>query len=151
VSRRAGCPAPDLTPERTMKTKSGKKNATIAPKSTPAESPQEGTTPAEPATTVKNRKQKKDAKAPANPGAKNDERTSALDAAQRVLAASREPLTCKELIEKMQAQGLWQTTRGKTPEATLSASLHREIKLKGGASRFAKAARGKFTLSASPK
>lgn len=47
----------------------------------------------------------------------------------------------------MQGEGLWQTTNGKTPVATLNASLHRELKVKGAASRFAKAGRGKFKLA----
>jgi hypothetical protein len=96
----------------------------------------------------------KDKKAP-TASAKSKEpagkKMSALDAAAQILAGSKEPLTCPELIEKMQAEGLWTTTSGKTPVATLNASLHRELKLKGDASRFAKAERGKFKFATTPK
>ena len=71
---------------------------------------------------------------------------SALDAAATVLAEEGRPMTAKELIEAMAAKGYWTSPGGKTPDATLSAALGSEINKKGGASRFAKPAPGKFTL-----
>jgi hypothetical protein len=45
----------------------------------------------------------------------------------------------------MIAQGLW-TTSGKTPSATIYASIIREIAAKGEQSRFKKTDRGLFVL-----
>ena len=79
---------------------------------------------------------------------KAEGKMSALDAAAKVLAEEGRPMTAKELIEAMSAKGYWTSPGGKTPEATLSASLGTEINKKGDASRFAKAAPGKFALRA---
>ena len=72
---------------------------------------------------------------------------SALDAAARVLSASKQAMTCPELITAMAAQGYWTSPAGKTPQATLHAALTREIKLKKDQSRFRKTERGKFSLA----
>jgi hypothetical protein len=48
------------------------------------------------------------------------------------------------MVEKMIKSKLWQTN-GKTPAATLSSALHREINEKGKDSRFTKTERGHFT------
>ncbi|AWM36962.1 hypothetical protein GobsT_51580 [Gemmata obscuriglobus] len=72
---------------------------------------------------------------------------SALDAAARVLAASGESMTAKELIGRLAAQGLWSSPNGKTPDATLSAALQREIATQGTASRFRKTAPGRFAAT----
>jgi hypothetical protein len=138
-----------------MKTKNAKKTAKT-PKTEPTETSVETTpepTPAEPkgTTPTKGGKSKKASAASPKPKAAGVKKFSALDATAQILAGSKEPLTCKELVERMQAEGLWQTTNGKTPVATLNASLHRELKLKGDASRFAKAGRGKFKLATTPK
>ena len=77
---------------------------------------------------------------------KAEGKMSALDAAAKVLAEEGQPMTAKELIEAMAAKGYWTSPGGKTPDATLSAALGSEINKKGGASRFAKPAPGKFTL-----
>lgn len=74
-----------------------------------------------------------------------ENKMSALDAAAQVLAAAEAPLNTKVIVERMVAQGLW-TTSGKTPSATLFASLIREIAAKGEQSRFKKTDRGLFTL-----
>jgi len=58
---------------------------------------------------------------------------SALDAAAKVLAASKEPMRARDLIAAMADQGLWSSPNGKTPEATLYAAMIREIAAKGGA------------------
>ena len=69
---------------------------------------------------------------------------SAIDAAAQVLAASKEPLNAKEMIEAMATKGLWTSPGGKTPHATLYSAIIREIALKGKESRFTKTERGKF-------
>jgi hypothetical protein len=84
---------------------------------------------------------------PTSEAAKADkpERTSALDAAARVLAEAGEPLNAKQMIEAMAERGYWTSPGGKTPHATLYSAILREIKGKGSESRFVKSERGKFT------
>jgi HB1, ASXL, restriction endonuclease HTH domain len=74
-------------------------------------------------------------------------KSSALDAAARVLAGTREPMNAKDLVEQMAAKGFWTSSGGKTPHATLHAAISREIKVKGAESRFVKAGPGKFAKS----
>ncbi|HYH64257.1 MAG TPA: HTH domain-containing protein [Urbifossiella sp.] len=69
---------------------------------------------------------------------------SALAAAAKVLAEAGTALTCKELVGAMAAKGYWASPGGKTPEATLHAAISTEIKKKGDAARFRKAAPGRF-------
>jgi len=69
---------------------------------------------------------------------------SALDAAAKVLAASKEPMRAKDMIAAMADQGLWSSPNGKTPEATLYAAMIREIAAKGDDARFRKVDRGLF-------
>jgi len=78
--------------------------------------------------------------------AKGAKRPSGLDAAAQVLADAKEPLGAKEMVERMLAQGLWQTG-GKTPSATIYAAIIREIAAKGSDARFRKVERGKFALA----
>ena len=78
--------------------------------------------------------------------AKGAKRASGLDAAAQVLADAKEPLGTKEMVERMLAKGLWQTS-GKTPAATIYAAVIREIAGKGDDSRFRKVDRGKFELA----
>jgi hypothetical protein len=73
-----------------------------------------------------------------------EKKLSAIDAAAQVLAASKEPLNAKEMIEAMAAKTLWTSPSGKTPHATLYSAIIREIALKGKESRFVKTERGKF-------
>ena len=73
-------------------------------------------------------------------------KTSALDAAAKVLGESKEPLTTKEMIEAMEAKGYWKSPGGKTPDRTLYSAILREIVVKKGEARFKKTERGKFTL-----
>ena len=80
------------------------------------------------------------------PAAKKEGKTSALDAAAKVLGESKEPLTTKEMIDAMEAKGYWKSPGGKTPDRTLYSAILREIVTKGKDSRFAKTERGKFTL-----
>jgi hypothetical protein len=69
---------------------------------------------------------------------------SALDAAAKVLGETRQPMTCRELVDQMAAKRYWTSPGGATPWSTLNAAIAREIKVKGADSRFAKAERGKF-------
>jgi hypothetical protein len=74
-------------------------------------------------------------------------RTSAIDAAAKVLEGAKEPMACKELIEAMATKGLWKSPGGKTPHATLYSAILREINEKGKDARFKKTERGHFTLA----
>jgi len=76
--------------------------------------------------------------------AKAASKSSALDAAARVLRESGQPMSCSELIEQMAAKGYWSSPKGKTPSSTLYAAIAREVKLKGAASRFIKTGPGRF-------
>ncbi len=73
--------------------------------------------------------------------------TSLLDAAAALLAKAKEPMSCPEMVEAVVKAGTW-SSNGKTPAATLSAAIHREIRNKGKETRFAKAERGRFRLKA---
>ena len=79
--------------------------------------------------------------------AKPDGKLSCIDAAAKVLAASKEPMTTKAMIEQMAAKGLWSSPNGQTPAATLYSAILREINAKGKESRFKKADRGLFTTN----
>src|SRR5215470_11967204 len=74
--------------------------------------------------------------------APKEKKLSAIDAAAQVLAASKEPLNAKEMIEAMSAKALWTSPGGKTPHATLYSAIIREIALKGKESRFMKMEQG---------
>jgi HB1, ASXL, restriction endonuclease HTH domain len=69
---------------------------------------------------------------------------SALDAAAQVLAETREPMSCKEMIEAMAQKGYWSSPGGKTPASTLYSGILKEITTKGKESRFKKTDRGRF-------
>ncbi len=83
------------------------------------------------------------AKTPASGKAKA-KKTSALDAAAKLLAASKEPMTTKEMIDALAAKGIWKSPGGKTPDRTLYSAILREIGTKGKDARFKKTERGKF-------
>lgn len=89
----------------------------------------------------------KKAAAKKTPAKKADGNLSAIDAAAKVLAESKEALTTKEMVEQMAAKGYWKSPGGKTPWATLYSSITREIANKGAESRFQKVERGKFALN----
>jgi hypothetical protein len=74
-------------------------------------------------------------------------RTSAIDAAVRVLEEAGQPMTCPEMIEAMTAKKYWASPKGLTPAATLYSAVLREIKARGEESRFVKTERGKFGLA----
>jgi HB1, ASXL, restriction endonuclease HTH domain len=84
--------------------------------------------------------------APKTASKKASGRASALDSAAKVLGESKEPLTTKEMVDAMSANGYWKSPGGKTPDRTLYSAILREIVLKKSESRFVKTERGKFTL-----
>ena len=94
--------------------------------------------------TATSAKATKPAKSKKEPKAK---KVGALEAAVKVLAASKEPLNCKAMIEAMAKRGLWTSPGGKTPHATLYSAIIREIALKGRESRFVKKDRGQFAAA----
>jgi HB1, ASXL, restriction endonuclease HTH domain len=110
----------------------------------PAPEPAEAVTDvgSEPAQTAA--KPKRQRKAPAEP---QEKKLSALDAAAKVLAETRTPMSCQELIGAMAAKGYWTSPGGKTPAATLYSALLREVTTKGDQARFTKTERGKFDLA----
>jgi len=71
---------------------------------------------------------------------------SGLDAAAKLLEEAAEPLSCKAVVERAFEKGYWQSG-GNTPAATIYAAMLREVQKKGHASRFRKAARGRFALA----
>ena len=72
---------------------------------------------------------------------------SALDAAAKVLGEVGQALNCQQLIEAMATKGYWTSPAGRTPAATLYASISKEVATKGAAARFVKVARGQFALA----
>jgi hypothetical protein len=82
------------------------------------------------------------------PGSKN--KYSLLDAAEIVLkTCPNQPLSAKTIIKLATEDGLWKTGKGKTPANTLHASINKEIKTKGEASRFRRSPeiKGAFLLA----
>jgi hypothetical protein len=90
------------------------------------------------ATPARAKTKAKKAKAP------KTKKTSALNAAARVLEEAGQPMTCPEMIEAMGTKGYWTSPGGATPAATLYSAILREIKAKGKESRFVKTERVKF-------
>ena len=89
-------------------------------------------------TTAKPKRQQKAAAEP------HEKKLSALDAAAKVLAETRTPMSCQELIGAMAGKGYWTSPGGKTPAATLYSAMVREIATKGDQARFTKTGRGHF-------
>lgn len=81
--------------------------------------------------------------------AKPAKKTSQIEAAIQVLTESKESMNCQAMVEAMSAQGLWTSPGGKTPHATLYASILREINTKGKDARFKKVDRGQFVATGS--
>jgi hypothetical protein len=113
------------------------KKATKKPATATKPKPAPAAAPAAPA--------KEKASAP-KPTAAKPKRMSGLDAAAAVLADSKEPLGCGEIFDRILKRKLW-ATKGKTPAATLSAAILREVKVKGKESRFKKVGRGRFAMN----
>lgn len=70
-------------------------------------------------------------------------RKGGATAAAELLAKTGKPMKCLQMVEALAKSGAW-TPKGKTPAATLASAIIREIKAKGGQSRFKKVAPGKF-------
>jgi hypothetical protein len=83
----------------------------------------------------------------AKPKSDKPKKLSALDAAAQLLAASKQPMNAKEMIDAMAAKGLWTSPGGKTPHATLYSAILREIGAKGKEARFRKTDRGHFAAN----
>jgi hypothetical protein len=81
------------------------------------------------------------------PKAKGAKRMSCLDAAAKLLTETGQPMTCQELITAIAAKGYWTSPAGKTPQATLSAAIVREIRTKKEHARFRKTVPGRFALA----
>src|SRR5206468_652013 len=109
----------------------------------PASAQPEATTSAEPAPEPAVPAETKGGRAPNEPKPK---KTSALDAAAKVLAESGEAMTTQAMIEAMAAKGYWASPGGATPAATLYSAILRELSTKGEQARFVKTERGKFGL-----
>lgn len=75
-------------------------------------------------------------------------KVSQIEAAAIVLGQSKDALTCRQMVDAMTDAGLWSSPGGATPDATLYASILREIKTKGKEARFRKTERGRFALAA---
>jgi hypothetical protein len=103
--------------------------------------------PKKPAPKASNAQTAKSAPAKKNAASDKPRKLSALDAAAQVLAASKEPMNAKQMVEAMAAKGLWASPSGKTPHATLYSAVLREIGTKGKEARFKKLDRGKFGLA----
>ena len=116
-------PLPESTPAE----------ATVPLEVTPEPVAPEGAAPAK-------TKAKKAAKEP------KPKKTSALDAAAKVLAESGEAMTTQAMIEAMATKGYWSSPGGQTPSATLYSAILRELATKGEQARFVKTDRGKFGL-----
>jgi len=71
-------------------------------------------------------------------------RTSALEAAARVLEEAGQPMSAPQIVAAAEQKGYWRSPAGKTPERTLYAAIIREIAAKGKDARFRKTERGKF-------
>ena len=74
-------------------------------------------------------------------------KTSQMAAAERVLADVGEPMNCQQMVEAMTAKRYWKSPGGKTPHATLYASLLRHIRKHGKDAQFKKTDRGMFALA----
>ena len=92
------------------------------------------------------KKTKTKTKRATKPKTKRVNTMSALDAATKVLAETKRPMTVKEMIEAMAAKNYWRSPGGATPSATLYSALLRELNSKGKNARFTKTERGKFAL-----
>ena len=128
-----------------MTSKATKKTAKKTTRATTAATKAKGTPKATPKAKAATRA-KPAAKGGSKPKAKTPKRKGILDIAAEMLARSKKPMTCKQIVEQAMAKGLW-TTKGHTPSATLYAAVIREIAAKGKDARFKKVDRGLFTAT----
>jgi hypothetical protein len=87
---------------------------------------------------------KKDKSKDTKETADDKKKLSALNAAAKVLAETKQAMSCKEMIEAMGKKGYWSSPGGKTPESTLYSAVLKELSTKGKESRFKKTERGRF-------
>ena len=73
---------------------------------------------------------------------------SGLDAAAKVLAESKDPMTAQDIVKGDEREGPVVQPRRQTPHATIYAAMIREIGTKGKESRFVKVERGMFAAGA---
>ena len=73
-----------------------------------------------------------------------EEGISAINAAHRVLVEIGTPLNVRQIAEAAIERGYCPNLKGKTPQATISSALQRDITRKGSASRFYKAGKGQY-------
>ena len=69
---------------------------------------------------------------------------SGLDAAHLVLVEIGKPLNARQIAEAILERGYCPNLKGKTPQATISSSMQREITRLGDESRFYKTGKGQF-------
>lgn len=80
---------------------------------------------------------------------KADGKLSMLGAAEIILkGAPAEGLQCATMVNLMGEKGLWAPGTGKTPAATLSAAIIKNIAAKKGESKFVKVSPGFYALNA---
>ncbi len=127
----AGSPVPPKGAKKAAKVGKPAKEPKVEPKAKPA------------AKEAKAPKAAKEAKAPK---AKNPSKLSGLDAAAKILAEAKQPMTCKVIVAEAFKRNLWKS-EGATPEATIYAAIIREIAAKGGDARFRKVDRGQFAAA----
>ena len=76
-----------------------------------------------------------------------EKRLSLLDAAATVLRDAQKPMKITDMYLGVIEAKLWSSPAGKTPKASLSAAIQREIARKGDGARFRKVGRGEFEAS----
>ncbi len=73
---------------------------------------------------------------------------NAFEAAYQILSQAGEPLHYRELTKRMITSGLWtEHGGGRTPEATVNATISRDIRNNDAASRFRRVGRGVFEIN----
>ena len=82
----------------------------------------------------------------AKQGEPKAKKPSGLDAAAKVLAEAKKPMTCREIVDMAFEKKYWKSG-GKTPAATVYSAMIREIATDSKKSRFKKVERGKFVLN----
>jgi len=73
-----------------------------------------------------------------------------LDAAYQILEDTDRPMSAEEITQQALDRGFL-VTKGKTPAATMSASIYMDIKEKGAASRFVQTNPNRFAINKEPK
>lgn len=81
-----------------------------------------------------------------NKGGKPKGSLSMLDAAAKVLKEAEQPLCCKDICRMIFERKLAESS-GRTPHATISAAMGREISTLGKDSRFRRVDRGRFEFN----